>query len=217
MKKILIIAGPSGVGKTTVAQRIIDKFGRYCETRSMTTRSPRGDAHDSEYIYVTRAEFSEHYKNGALLEMMEYNGNFYGTPHSEIVRIFGEGKTPLLVLDLEGVKSFRNRAFDFSPIIFYIWDELNVIEKRLYTRDLSEPTAEKLSSFIDRVTHNRADYKEMPEIAHLFNAFVKNESIDDCAEEIVSLFEAFSVSDTVDVQSNLQIAQSLKKMAEEKE
>ena len=147
---------------------------------------------------------------------MEYGDNYYGTPVSELDRIFGEGKTPLLILDIEGVKSLRKKEYAFSPVIVYIWDDLNVIEKRLYARDLSEPTADKLLSFLKRKEMNRRDYLNMPEIYNLFDAFVRNDGIESCADNIKKIFERIPF-DNVDLkEKGREIATKLYKMAESK-
>lgn len=190
-RKILVIAGASGVGKTTVAAHLLSTCTDFGLVRSITTRAPRGDGHDAEYIYLDRAEFLRRAESGETVEYMEYGGNMYGTPVSELDRIFGEGKIPLLILDIEGVKSLRSRSFDFTSTIVYVWDDINVIEKRLYARDLLEsPTAEKLLSFIKRKEMNIRDYLGMPEISHLFDAFVQNDGIERCAAEIKELFDS---------------------------
>ncbi|MBQ7333510.1 MAG: guanylate kinase, partial [Clostridia bacterium] len=105
MRSIVILAGASGVGKTSVAAEILSRNDEYRLIRSATTRAPRGDSHDGEYIYVSEEEFKELIFRGELLEYMNYGGNFYGTPVSEINLAFSLGKTPLLILDIEGVKS----------------------------------------------------------------------------------------------------------------
>ena len=108
MKKILVIAGPSAVGKTTVMNEILRQNAGFEYIRSATTRAPRGDVFDLEYIYLSKEEFLERIENGGVLEYTEYGGNFYGTPKSEIERIFSVGKTPVLILDLNGVKSLKS-------------------------------------------------------------------------------------------------------------
>ena len=188
-RNVLVIAGASGAGKTTVATHLLSSTTEFGFIRSITTRAPRGDAHDSEYIYTDRTDFLQRVKSGEMVEYMEYGDNMYGTPVSELDRVFGEGKFPLLILDIEGVKSLRAGNFDFNSVIVYIWDEINEIEKRLYARDLSEPTAEKLLSFLKRKEMNVRDFLAMPGIAHLFDAFVRNDGVEQCAERIKSVFD----------------------------
>ena len=213
MRSVLVIAGASGAGKTTVATRLIEKLGGFELVRSITTRAPRGDSHDGEYIYTDRANFLNKVQGGELLEYMEYGDNLYGTPASEIERIFAEGKIPLLILDIEGVKSLRSKKFDFTPVIFYIWGKLDDIERRLYARDLSEPTAEKLLSFIKRKEMNIRDYLSMPDIEALFDAFIENTGIEETTDSVNKAFVYFNGGGEKDFSENRRVAQSLFEMA----
>ena len=88
----VIIAGPSGVGKTTVADALIERLGNLEMSRSATTRAKRGDGRDDEYIYLTVDEFKSAIAAGDMAEHAEYGGNLYGTRKSELARIHKEGK-----------------------------------------------------------------------------------------------------------------------------
>ncbi len=217
MKSILVLAGASGAGKTSVAMEILSKCDEYKLIRSATTRAPRGDGHDGEYLYYTEEEFKALISRGELLEYMNYGGNFYGTPYSEIELAFSDGKTPLLILDLEGVKSLRAKSFGFSAFIFYIYDDINVIERRLYDRYLSKnPTAEALESFLKRKAANIKDYSSLPEIADKFDAFVLNKEIKSSADCVLSLHRDFSLGKAKNQVENLKIAEELSLSAKQK-
>ena len=99
MNRVLVIAGPSAVGKTTVMKKILTLYPEFEFVRSATTREARNDSHKSEYIYLSVDEFKKRLSDGKMLEYTEFGGNFYGTPESEIERIFAQGKIPLLILD----------------------------------------------------------------------------------------------------------------------
>lgn len=189
MRKILVVAGASGVGKTTIVTRLLLKHPEFSLVRSATTRPPRGDGHDGEYIYTDRKGFLRLINDGAMLEHMEYGGNLYGTPRSEVERIFSEGKIPTLILDIEGVKSLRRGAFDLRSVIFYLYDDLEAVERRLYSRFVAEGlTEEKMRSFNKRMEANRRDYEALPGLKHLFDAVIKNIGIDETAEQLVKSF-----------------------------
>ena len=214
MRSALVLVGASGAGKTTVAARLIEKTGGFSMVRSITTRAPRGDGHDGEYIYTDREGFIKRQENGELLEYMEYGGNFYGTPISELERIFSEEKIPLLILDIEGVKSLRRAELEFRPAVIYIWGNLHDIERRLYERDLrDQPTADKLISFVKRKEMNVRDYLSMPDIAHLFDSFVENINIEDTARSVLEIFSSISDGSATDVVANREVAKRLRKMA----
>ena len=100
MNRILVLAGPSAVGKTTVMKEILSHSSRFEFMRSATTRAPRSDGNDSEYVYLSKEEFKAQIVSGEMLEYTEFGGNFYGTPISELKRASALGKTPLLILDI---------------------------------------------------------------------------------------------------------------------
>ena len=211
MSSIVVLVGASGVGKTSIAAEILSKNAGFRLIRSATTRAPRGDGHDGEYIYFTKEEFRALIEKGELLEYMNYGGNFYGTPVSEIKLAFEDGKTPLLILDIEGVKSLKSRSFDFSVFVCYIYDDINVIEKRLYERELlNNPTVSALESFMKRKEANRRDYLMLPEISDKFDAFVKNEQIAEAADAILSLHSEFLLGKKKSHEENQKIAEELK-------
>ena len=72
MRKILVLAGPSAVGKTTVMKEILEKYPEFEFVRSATTREVRNDSHKSEYIYLSRSEFSDRVEKGEMLEHTEF-------------------------------------------------------------------------------------------------------------------------------------------------
>ena len=189
MIRVLVIAGPSAVGKTTVMKRILELYPEFELVRSATTRAKRLDAHESEYIYLSVEEFKNRVSNGKMLEYTEFGGNFYGTPASEIERIFGEGKIPLLILDINGVKSLKSKPGDFITYAVYILADLEVLDARLYERALADGLTEKaISVFTERKRRNRLDLEKFSEFSYLFDVTVENREIDSTAKKIVSLF-----------------------------
>ena len=186
--EILILVGPSGVGKTTVAYKMLEMCDEFEFVRSATSRAPRGDGNDNEYIYVTREEFAERVASGRMLEHVEYSGNYYGTPASEVERILALGKTPLLILELNGAKNLKTNAKDFKTFVFYIYEELDVIEKRLADREIQNPTAQGMEAVVKRMRANRKDYSEMRELRPMFDAVIKNVSVIDAATTVMDVF-----------------------------
>jgi guanylate kinase len=182
----LVIAGASGVGKTTVAD-IIAKDPRFSFSRSATTRKPRNDGRDDEYCYFDNEEFDRLVGEGEFLEHTDYGENRYGTLRSELERIILEGRNPILVLDLNGVRSFRMASLDFPVYIFYLFEELDVIKTRLYYRDVKGRDKDALATYRKRMSRNVGDYLAMPEICGLFDAFVKNDDAYQCANRLLSL------------------------------
>ena len=177
----VIIAGPSGVGKTTVADALIERLGNLEMSRSATTRAKRGDGRDDEYIYLTKDEFVSAIAAGDMAEHAEYGGNLYGTRKSELARIHQEGKQPILVLEYNGVKSLKE-SLDYPVLAFYVYESLDAIEARLRLRD-----AGKEEAIRRRCAENAKDYSIMTTLADRFDAFVENKDLNICVEQISAM------------------------------
>ena len=207
--EILILVGPSGVGKTTVAYKMLEMCDEFEFVRSATSRAPRGDGNDNEYIYVTREEFAERVASDRMLEHVEYSGNYYGTPASEVERILALGKTPLLILELNGAKNLKTNAKDFRTFVFYIYEELDVIEKRLTDREIQNPTSKGMEAVEKRMRANRKDYSEMRELRSMFDATIKNVSIDDAAVEVMEVFHRLKDGESANVEQINSVTEAL--------
>ena len=183
----LAIAGPSGVGKSTVAERLMSDDKSFALSISATTRERRSDG-ESDYIHMDRESFEALIEKGDMLEYTEYNGNLYGTPRQQIEKIAASGKNPLLILDLNGIKSLKTKDIGVKVVSVYIYEDINVIEQRLYDRYLKdEPTAEKLSSFVKRKNQNISDYVNLAQYAEYFDFLLKNEELDKAVSELKEL------------------------------
>ena len=189
MNKILVIAGPSAVGKTTVMKQILKQNPKFDYIRSATTRAPRGDGFDAEYIYLSREQFLSLIENGGVLEYTEYGGNFYGTPSSEIERIFDSGKIPMLILDINGVKTLKSVEREFGVVAVYITADTEVLDKRLLERVAAAGETEAAYKIYEaRREQNRKDLESLPYLADVFDAFVENTTPNETAKKIMSVF-----------------------------
>lgn len=141
MKKglLIIISGPSGVGKGTVRKYFMnDDSLRLAYSISMTTRQPReGERNKVDYIFTTREKFEEAIADGELLEWAEFVGNYYGTPLSQVEKLRNEGKNVLLEIEVQGADQVRAKCPD-ALSIFIIPPSMEELEKRIRGRR-SEP------------------------------------------------------------------------------
>ena len=183
---VLIVAGPSGVGKTAVAKSIIENDPRFTFLRSATTRPMREDANKDEYLHCSEDQFRDLIARGEMLEHMVYDGCMYGTPKSEVERAHAEGKIPLLVLDLNGVDSLYNSPVCHTCAVFLYADE-GTVNDRLATREGA--TADKVAS---RKIRNKEDYIRLPSLGYAFYALIPNDrSLEDCRDAVIDTFRAF--------------------------
>ncbi len=205
-KYAVIIAGPSGVGKTTVAEMLIERLGNLEMSRSATTRPVRDDGKADEYIYLSRAEFEAEIAAGGMAEHAEYGGNLYGTPKRELSRILSLGKYPILVLEYNGVLSLK-RSLDYPVFAFYVYEGLDAIRERLMLRDSAN-----LLKVVARCLENERDYSALPTLTQRFDAFVENKDLDTCVSTICDMIRTLASGKAVmSEEEKLAIATALSK------
>ena len=145
---LIVISGPSGVGKGTVINKFInDEDLKLSLSVSMTTRARReGEKEGVNYYYVTEEEFLRARENGELLESAEFVGNYYGTPMFEVNRIRSEGRNVLLEIDVQGCLQVIEKAPD-ALTIFIVPPNMEELEKRIRGRgtEAEEVVQERLA------------------------------------------------------------------------
>ena len=136
---LIILSGPSGVGKGTIRgyfEKNEDLNLAY--STSMTTRKPReGEVDGVDYFFRTKEEFENAIEKGQLLEYAEFVGNYYGTPMEEVERLRNEGKNVLLEIEVQGAVQVQKKCQD-ALSIFIIPPSMEELERRIRGRR-SEP------------------------------------------------------------------------------
>ena len=132
---LVIISGPSGVGKGTVIQRFIhDPALNLAYSVSMTTRKMReGEVDGVNYEFVSKEEFLHARDNGELLEWAEFVGNYYGTPLRNVEKLREEGKNVILEIEVEGCQQVQKKCPD-AVSIFIIPPSIEELERRIRGR-----------------------------------------------------------------------------------
>lgn len=137
MKKglLIIISGPSGVGKGTVRSLFMnDESLRLAYSISMTTRPRREkEVNGKDYLFVSKEEFEQAIARGALLEWTEFVGNYYGTPLSAVEDLRNQGKNVMLEIEVQGAMQVREKCPD-AISIFIIPPNREELEKRIRGR-----------------------------------------------------------------------------------
>jgi guanylate kinase len=109
--RLLLITGPSGVGKGTLVARLLERHPQIWLSVSATTRQPRsGEVEGQHYFFLERAAFERRVDTGGFLEWAEFAGNLYGTPRAAVQERLEAGRTVLLEIELEGARQVR-RSF----------------------------------------------------------------------------------------------------------
>jgi guanylate kinase len=110
---LVVISGPSGVGKDTLIERLRERDPSLRYSVSCTTRKPRhGEVEGVSYFFVSRQRFEDLIKQGFFLEYATYNGNYYGTPAAAVEEARAAGHDILLKIEVQGADQVRKRAPD---------------------------------------------------------------------------------------------------------
>lgn len=143
-RRLCIISGPSGAGKTSIYKRLLAEFPWLRYSVSATTRQARpGEADGVDYHFVGRDRFEQHRKNGDFAEYAEVHGNWYGTLRSELAAKTGAGVLCILDIDVQGAARIRPEYPDALKI-FVKPPDVATLESRLLGRSTESPEVRAL-------------------------------------------------------------------------
>ena len=132
--KVVIISGPSGVGKSTICREIVKRLSDVYLSISVTTRPKSETEVDGEdYWFISEKEFQEKIDNGLLLEHAEVFGHLYGTPKDKITEALQAGKNVILEIDVQGAKQAK-AIFQDAIMIFILPPSSKVLAERMNHR-----------------------------------------------------------------------------------
>lgn len=183
MKKMkgvfIVISGPSGVGKNTIADILVDKgYGIY--SVSMTTRERRNNEVEAkDYFFVSNEVFEDNIKNDNFLEYTKYNGNYYGTLKSYVFENLDNGINVIAILDIKGGINV-NDIFPDAVLIFIMPPSLEILEKRL--RDRNTDSEYNILKRLD-IAKKEVEFKDK------YDYVVINNTVDDCVNEIIDIID----------------------------
>jgi len=153
---MLVLSSPSGAGKTTIANALLDCEPAIVPSVSLTTRPPRpGETDGVDYYFVSRDEFERRRAAGELLESAEVFGNFYGTPRGVVEDRLAAGGDVLFDVDWQGARQLRERAGADMVSVFVLPPSAAALEQRLIKRaqDTSQVVAGRMARASDEIGH----------------------------------------------------------------
>ena len=181
LKKLIIITGPSGVGKGTVVKELLDRNKDIWLSISATTRNPRvGEKDGLNYYFINEERFKDMIDKKEFLEWAQFAGNYYGTPLSTVNEKIEKGFVVLLEIEVEGAKQIKEK-FPEALSIFLLPPSKAELEKRIRNRGTEKEEA------IDRRL-SRANY----EIASSdqFDFVLTNHDVDETVKEVFKIIKS---------------------------
>tara|TARA_B100000989_G_C19532276_1_gene470772 strand:+ start:1644 stop:2213 length:570 start_codon:yes stop_codon:yes gene_type:complete len=181
---IILLAAPSGTGKSTIAKRLFEDFPNLKFSISATTRAPRkGESHGADYYYLSMDEFQQKIDNGDFIEWEEfYGGTRYGTLRSELVKNTEKGYFTLLDVDVKGAVRIKTLFNERCLALFLQPPSLEILEKRLRNRNTESESSLKLR-------RERAD-EELKYAGH-FDAIITNDNLEKAYSELKNVVQTF--------------------------
>ena len=179
---LIVVSGPSGAGKDTIVNKVVESMKNIKVSVSMTTREPREkEVEGKDYYFVTKEKFEECIKNDKLLEYaMVHNHQYYGTPKAKIEEDINKGISVILVIDIQGALKIKEKIKE-ALFIFIMPPSMEILKERLIARK-----TETKDKILERF---KTAYKEINEYKK-YNYIVVNDKLDVAIDKVESIIKA---------------------------
>jgi guanylate kinase len=179
---LIVISGPSGVGKSSVRKALFDMPGQdLVYSISMTTRKQRNGEKDGvDYYFVSKETFEEKIKNGEFLEWANFVGNYYGTPKEKVEELLDQGKQVVLEIEVDGALQVRRQMKD-AVFIFLVPPAKEALINRLKSRG-----TECEKELQERIDKAESEYL----LAYKYDYIVVNDEVNNAADRIHAIIRA---------------------------
>ena len=178
MGRLIVVSGPSGAGKGTIIDRVLERMENVKLSVSCTTREPRpGEVEGVNYYYITKEEFERRIEAGMFLEYESFFDNYYGTPVDKVHEELSKGNHIILEIDVKGGMNVKRMEPD-SLLIFIAPPDLEELKRRLVGRGMETP-----EQIIQRTMRAEIEMQYMDQYDHV----IVNDDLDKAVEEMIAL------------------------------
>ena len=173
---LFVVSAPSGTGKTTVVEQLVQVVPDLGLSRSYTSRGMReGEKHGVDYNFITRARFEAMVAEDAFLEWADVFGNLYGTCAADAEQELAGGRDVVLVIDVQGARQVKKRSADRTIGVFVLPPSFDVLEQRLRGRS-KDPE--------DAIRRRLATARDEISAVSEYDYVVVNDALDACVDRL---------------------------------
>jgi len=138
--RLIIVAAPSGAGKSSFVERISAEDPRLVDIITYTTRSMRaGESEGHPYHFLSQEDFQQKIKDGFFVEWAKVHTNFYGTSYESIEKAWAHGKCAIMDVDIQGVATFKAKYPEDVKTVFILPPSIDELRRRIAKRDGKMP------------------------------------------------------------------------------
>jgi len=179
--QIIVLSGPSGVGKTTIVEALLPQFPEIVRSISVTTRLPRtGEVDGVDYHFLPKSDFEDLIQRNELVEWTRYGDNYYGTLHSTLESVTNAGQDVVLTIDVDGAVQLKELGLS-CLLIFVLPPSFSALEDRLRHRQTD--TEAELKQRLERA---KAEFDLMKH----YDYYVINDQVSETVSNIKQIIEA---------------------------
>jgi len=179
--KVVLISGPSGVGKSTICREVVKRIDNACLSVSVTTRpKTESEVDGRDYWFISKEQFQQRIDNDLLLEYAEVFGNLYGTPKDKVEEALKAGKTIILEIDVQGAKQVKV-IYPEAVMIFILPPSQKELAQRLNERgrEDAESAEERLDEAGTEIAGGWQYYQHL----------VINDDLEQAVDEVVQIIK----------------------------
>ena len=178
--RIIVVSGPSGVGKTTLVETILEHSSSIVRSVSATTRLPRsGETDGVDYHFLPKSEFERLIEQNGLVEWTKYGENYYGTLKSTLESTIKDGKDIILTIDVDGAIQLKKLGLS-CLLIFILPPSVQILRQRL-----EERKTETESELNQRLERAKAEF----DLVAYYDYCVVNDQIPLAIQQLIKIIE----------------------------
>lgn len=184
--RLLVVSGPSGVGKSSVIDAVLEQSGARFSVSATTRAARQGEVDGQDYRFVDQDAFSDLVRSGGMLEWAEYGGHRYGTPRAPVIELLNQGTHVVLDIENDGAHQVK-QSYPSAVLVFLMPPSRLELERRLRSRgDTSESDINRRLAVADEQILDAREH---------YDHLVVNDELETAIYEVVSILQAPATSD----------------------